>query len=223
MRKDHYPDPVGCLMSPIPFRLQDRLKQLIWRLADVEDNGRYWMLAFFMSESDIDKLSDHYSVSREVWQHGHWIPAGTGGSVLVALPLHSDFFISDMAGTSHHPGFHFIAVKPGSETDILLSELHQCPEKHLGLINSLTCDKRLVFWDSLFEVKPFGEEDRDHIEIILPSSLTRKELRDCIYQNYRVPYYVIETEWRSFLEWEINGDLSSFVLQSLEKYSPPSS
>ena len=216
LEETEYPEPVGTLVGWMPFKLPGRLHRLVWRLADMCAPGKYWLLADLVEE-EIEEFTNGYVLGREPDLSYRWIGLSrealaqgreeivySGGPVLVSLPTGASLHISSGAGSGHMPGFHFIAVPPDSNSDRMLSKLLADPENYPEAIYNLIWDFDLVLDDSLFEVSPYGDEDRNYVEIVCSPTFTRSQIREVLRGVYNMRRFVTRATREQLLAGRIS-------------------
>lgn len=206
-RTQNCPEPIGQLTEQVVFNhYRLKLNDLVWRLGELCQAKTYWML-FHEHEAVIKEMESDAIVAREVSHPYDWIPKGTGGAALAELNYRGDLHLSEWAGCSHAAGFHLFALPQGSESNEYFEELLRAPAQHIREIGDMCWDSNLILCDSAFEIRPFGDEDRDHLEIVMPKSLSRESLRSIIMDIYGLQYSIASCTPAEFGHWEDNHSL----------------
>lgn len=178
-----------------------QMDTLTWNLAKLYPRASYWMIDF-LARPELTQVRADYPVALETDKRYHWIPEGSGGSAIYSIHREGSLRIEKLAGAGHMPGFHFLALGKGSPTDLHLMELLLHPDKHPGEIGRLSYDTESVFAESFFEIRPHGEEDREHVKITIKPPAALDVVRQIVKDVYPIPYAHIELTEEEFRRWE---------------------
>lgn len=207
MRTETFPEPVGQITGQVIYSdYASKLDELSWRLAELSEPAAYWMLAD-LDNNVIDELENSAVVAREVKSIYRNGPEGKGAAVIAKLDYESSLHITEWAGTGNMAGFHFFALPSDSKSASYFEELLQNPSAHVREIGDLCWAKNLILCDSIFEMRPFGVEDRDHLEIIISKSISSEAVRSILKDVYKLRYSIIRLSKDDFVRWENAGIL----------------
>ena len=190
VHRELYPDPVGWIAKRIVYERPQHLNSLVWRLGERYPRTKYWM-AVHDEPKVLSALSETLSVAYETSPRYRSVGTDVPRSMLASVDYGADLHISCWAGCGHLPGFHLFALPEEGSSDIYLQDLLSTPDRHPGEIEALCWDAKMVLCDSLFEIRPFGDEESDNVEIALSKSISCALARQTLADVYDLPFVTI--------------------------------
>lgn len=201
---EDYPEPVGTLKRNITFRLLEEIDTLAWALARECAPAEYWMLAF-LDEKEAKEFKN-YKTAQDSSDITIWLPTEFNGEFLIKIPVGNSLHISENSGACHMPGFHLFALPPGSNSNRVFSRILSTPDVFPKAIHNLIWDTEYTLDDSLCEIRPYGDEDRNFICITYTPPISRQRVREVLQTIYNLTLYKKKVSYDEFMSGEFDQE-----------------
>jgi len=185
-----------------------KIDQVIWTLARHCEPADYWLVMdltpsaaeYWLQQGVLTSsilVSNHYD-----WMNSEILLKLSQGQTLPLDPR--------VATLNHAHGFHFFALPTESSDNKILEDVYRSIQDYKLALRDVIWNTDIFLADTVLEVRPYGEEDCDHVGIKLTSTLTREHVRQVVREIYQLPYQIITLSDKEFIEWQDNGriDLS---------------
>lgn len=181
------------------FKDVECLTTLIYELTS-HQQVESWFISYDESDQYAKWLREAVFQAGMLWQYRE-IPVDPLAYYCGKLSVQSQLPISPEAGLGHFMGFKVVTATPDSTAARVMQSIPGSTDS-LSVLHEMLYTYEWCLQDSFIEMMPFGDEDREHVCIVV-DRCRRDEVVATIKDVYCVPYYMLPLtydEW--FFEWQ---------------------